>query len=354
MKRTISYLVSFCFVALGILAEPEAVLTLPPPDMALSAPLMGALAARESQREFSSEALSVQQISDLMWAAGGITRPDGRRTAGSARNYQSISIYAALEQGIYFYNAVSNRLELVVAGDHRALTGTQSFVTNAPLNILYVCNVGKILVVNPHAHSFYKGVEAGHMGQNVYLYCAATGLHTVIRAAINHGPLEEVMGFSAGEGKEIVLAQTVGKPPPAPKTLIAYFSWSGNTKKVAQEKAKELDADLYEIVPEVAYPSNYESCLKRAGDEIQRRFRPNLKGEIPSLEGYATIIIATPNWWGTIPPPVASYLGKNDLRGKKTEILVTYGSRGIQNCVADAEAIVGFPFSETNSVAGAR
>ena len=101
-------------------------------------PLMQALKERKSTREFSPSQLPLQVLSDMLWAADGINRPaSGYRTAPSAMNLQEIDIYVARKDGLYLYDASGNILKPILAGDIRALTGRQPFVSEAPLNLIF-------------------------------------------------------------------------------------------------------------------------------------------------------------------------------------------------------------------------
>ncbi|MDR3012031.1 MAG: nitroreductase family protein, partial [Chitinispirillales bacterium] len=115
------------------------------PDMTRSATLMDALLLRASVREYSDRMLTDQDLSDLLWAANGINRPDrGGRTAPSAVNAQDIDIYVLTAQGIYFYNAHRNLLEPIAAGDFRAqIYPQQAFVATAPVNLMLVSDLSR-------------------------------------------------------------------------------------------------------------------------------------------------------------------------------------------------------------------
>jgi SagB-type dehydrogenase family enzyme len=177
-------------------------------------PLMQALNARKSGREFSTEKLSPQALSNLLWAAYGVNRPDGRRTAPSANNRQTIDIYAVLAEAVYLYNAKEHRLDLVVPGDLRAATGSQPFVAQAPLNLVYVADYAKMAETPDTTRTLYSAAETGSIGQNVYLYCASEGLSTVIRAMVNRDELAKTLRLRPEQ--KIMLSQTVGYPSRTP------------------------------------------------------------------------------------------------------------------------------------------
>ncbi len=174
-------------------------------------PLMTALSRRQSSRSFSARALPGRILSNLLWAADGINRPDaGKRTAPSAMNKQEIDIYVAMEEGLYIYNARDHALDLVVAKDIRGLTGKQAFVKNAALDIVYVADMNRVASGDREEKLLYAGADTGFIGQNVYLYCASEGLSTVIRAYIDKEALGKAMKLKSNQ--MIILSQTVGYP----------------------------------------------------------------------------------------------------------------------------------------------
>ena len=105
------------------------------PDKNRGSSIMKALSDRHSDREYAAKELSLQDLSDLLWAANGINRPDGKRTAPSALNKQDIDIYVIMKEGAYLYDAKANSLQPIAKGDHRAaVAGSQDFVKSAPGN----------------------------------------------------------------------------------------------------------------------------------------------------------------------------------------------------------------------------
>lgn len=186
-------------------------LALPEPDRAGGMPLMQAIAKRQSLREFRTDPLPLQTLSDLLWAAFGINRPEpGGRTAPSALNAQEIDVYAALPEGLYLYEPAPHRLRLVVATDVRRVTGYQDFVDEAPLDLVLVADHSRMKMVPASKRESYASVAAGAITQNVYLYCASAGLATVTRAWIDRGALSAAMGLEPDQ--QVILSQTVGMP----------------------------------------------------------------------------------------------------------------------------------------------
>jgi len=211
--RTIIYFILALLVALPvlILADEVKPVKLPDPRTDGGKALMQALKERKSAREFSPKELPMDVMSDMLWAADGINRPDsGRRTAPSASNVQEIDIYVAKADGLYLYDAAANTLTQVLPDDIRALTGTQAFVKNAPVNLIYVADLSKMSKMSDEDKTFYSAADTGFISENVYLYCASAGLNTVVRALIDKAALAKAMKLR--QDQKIILAQTVGYP----------------------------------------------------------------------------------------------------------------------------------------------
>ncbi len=185
-------------------------ISLPKPQMTGGKPLRNALAERRSTRDFTEEKLSPQMLSDLLWAADGINRPDGRRTAPSAHNAQEVDIYVATPEGAYLYDAKAHTLVPVASGDLRAATGKQEFVGKAALNLVYVADFTRLGDAPEQEKIAYSAASTGFIGQNVYLFCASEGLGAVIRAWVDRPALAKALKLRPEQ--RIVLAQTVGYP----------------------------------------------------------------------------------------------------------------------------------------------
>ncbi|MFC1608419.1 SagB/ThcOx family dehydrogenase, partial [Candidatus Latescibacterota bacterium] len=184
--KTISLLTVLVIFTCPVLAQDLKPIKLPAPQTTGGMPLMDALKNRHTSRSFSTKELSPQVMSNLLWAAFGINREDGRRTAPSAVNWQTLDVYVATANGMYRHDPVNNVLEPVVAKDLRALTGKQPFVKDAPVNLVYVANYDRIKGDMPEAQKERIGsLDSGYIGQNVYLYCASEGLETVVRGLID-------------------------------------------------------------------------------------------------------------------------------------------------------------------------
>lgn len=161
-------------------------------------------------REFRTEDLSLQDLSNLLWAAFGLNRPDGHRTAPSARNWQEIDVYAALPSGLYLYEPKAHVLRQVLVDDIRAATGMQDFVGGAPLNLIYVADLVRMDATDRTEQRFYSAIDSGFLCQNVYLFCASEGLATVVRGLVDREALAKVIRLRPEQ--RVIVAQTVGYP----------------------------------------------------------------------------------------------------------------------------------------------
>ena len=184
---------------------------LPAPEIGDGLGLMQALSARQSCRDFLPEPLSLSVIGNLLWAAGGVNRPDvGGRTVPSAMNAKEIDLYVAMTDGLYLYEPRAHLLQLVVAKDVRRATGYQDFIDNAPLDLIYVTDHSRMSLIPVSKRSIYASICAGSMAQNVSLYCAAAGLASVVRAWFDRGILAQAMCLN--QDRQILITQTVGHP----------------------------------------------------------------------------------------------------------------------------------------------
>jgi SagB-type dehydrogenase family enzyme len=203
MKKVIILLVSILFVA-QLWAQD---IKLPEPQKTGGMPIMEALNLRKTDRDFSPKELDNQLLSNLLWAANGVNRPDGRRTAPSARNMQQIDIYLYLSTGVYLYMPKENMLRMVVTGDHRKEAAKQEFAQKAPLTMVFVANYDR-MDCDEECRTFYGATDCGNVSQNVYLFCASEKLHTVALGMIDREAIIKLLKIN---GKPI-LGQPVGFP----------------------------------------------------------------------------------------------------------------------------------------------
>jgi len=185
------------------------------PDKTGGKPLMQALNERQTIRSFTKDSLSQQQLSDLLWAGWGINRADQKkRTAPSSRNMQEIDVYVALPLGLYLYVAESNLLKQINKKDLRKLTGSQPFVAEAALNIVYVADMGKLGKKEgdeiTDSDLLSSWANAAFIAQNIYLYCASANLGCVVRGMVPDVQLAPEMELRSNQ--KIIFAHTVGVP----------------------------------------------------------------------------------------------------------------------------------------------
>jgi len=186
------------------------VICLPPPQRSGGIPLMDALSQRRSTRDFVPDALPVSLLSSLLWAAYGLNRTDGGRTAPSALNAQEMDVFVALPAAAYRYDAAAHELRLVAASDLRRITGYQDFVDEAPLDLVYVADHARMGLVPVGQRESYASAAAGAISQNVYLFAAGSGLATVVRAWIDRGAISDALGLT--HDQQVLFSQTVGYP----------------------------------------------------------------------------------------------------------------------------------------------
>jgi SagB-type dehydrogenase family enzyme len=204
---TLFLLLAFTVVSFGQKLEE---VKLPKPQTDGGKPLMQALKARKSTRVFSKKKLSPQVLSNLLWATFGVNRSDGKRTAPSAKNWQEIDIYVALEEGVYLYDAQANTLKPVLAKDVRGTVGRQSFTQDAPVNLIFVADFDRMGRTETAYKNFYSATDTGFISQNVYLFCASEGLATVVLGYVNRAELTKLLDLKSAQ--KIILAQPVGYP----------------------------------------------------------------------------------------------------------------------------------------------
>jgi len=185
---------------------------LPPPQKTGGMPMMEAFNNRKTQRNFSERELSQQQLSNLLWAASGVNREDGRMTAPTASNNQQIVIFVGLKNAVYQYLPQTHELKLHLEGDHRAVFGRQAFMATAPVVLGFVSDWDKMARYGSNKESKMKfsHTDAGNVSQNVYLFCASEGLATVAIGAYDAQLFSETLKLSSNYYP--VLNQPVGFP----------------------------------------------------------------------------------------------------------------------------------------------
>ena len=187
------------------------VIKLPDPVKTGGMPLTEALDARQSQRAYSDKEFTPQVLSDLLWAANGVNRPDGRRTAPTARNRGEIDVYALTKDGAFLFSPAGHTLTQVNTNDLRAVSGFQAFAHNAPVVLVMVVNrVKQGSGAGDKMSDRFAAMDAGYVSQNIYLYAAANKMSSVALGTFNPAALKSSLNL--GENDEALLAQPVGYP----------------------------------------------------------------------------------------------------------------------------------------------
>ncbi len=207
----------------GQAQEPQTI-KLNEPNKTRGLPVMEALSVRASVRDWSDKELSLQDLSDLLWAANGINRPDGKKTASSAMNAQDVDIYVFMKNGVYLYDAAAQALKPLLAGDHRSEImmmrpggpgpkpgekpqapppgakpgpgGPGGPQTPAPVQLILVSDISRFRMGETPLKLEWAAIDTGLVSQNISLFCAATGLGTRPRAAIDKARIKELLKLS--------------------------------------------------------------------------------------------------------------------------------------------------------------
>jgi nitroreductase len=193
--RLILVILGFISLTTQGFMEARESITLNAPSIDRGLPVMQALSLRASVSEFDSKELELQDLSDLVWAAYGINRPEsGKRTAPTAYNTQDIDLYIVIKEGIYIYDALHNKLNLIVDGDHRAkVAHVQASYANAPVFLVMVSDQFRFEYGDDQQKRDWGAMSAGIISQNISIFCAGTDLVTRPRATMDHEALSELL-----------------------------------------------------------------------------------------------------------------------------------------------------------------
>ena len=205
-----SLVVITCF-ALSAVAQESKPIPLPAPKLDTSKSLAQALKDRKTTRETATQNLPEQTLSNVLWAAWGINRPDsGRRTAPSALNRQEIDLYVATDKGIFIYDPKGNALVPVASGDFRQQTYTQAPWKDAPVHLVFVADLAKMGDAEENIKMLLAAMDTGFIAENIYLYGASEGLPTGYRVSLDKPALSKTMKLRPDQ--RILGAQSVGLP----------------------------------------------------------------------------------------------------------------------------------------------
>jgi SagB-type dehydrogenase family enzyme len=206
-----SLLISFMIIlSFASFAQNTGDIQLPEARKSGGKPILDALNERRTIREFAEKEFSLQEISDLLWAAYGVNRTDEkRRTAPSARNVQEFDIYVLLKDAAYRYDAFENKLAFVTEENLIPIAGMQDFVATAPLILVFVADFSKYSdKMDEQTRNIYAGIDCGYISQNVYLFASSENLATVVLGSVHKDKLKDALKLN--ENQKVILAQPVG------------------------------------------------------------------------------------------------------------------------------------------------
>ena len=192
--RSVATIGLICCMVLPVLAKPD--ISLPPPETTGGIPLMQAITARATNRSFSHKALTPQVLSNMLYAAFGVSHED-KHTIPTALNKKDLKVFVIKSDGAYLYKPTENALELITSDDLRPLLAKQSFVLEAPVTLVYA-----------GSNERWVPLHAGSAYQNVGLYAASVGLNNVVRGSFDEKGLAKELKLKRNES--VVISQTVG------------------------------------------------------------------------------------------------------------------------------------------------
>ena len=166
------------------------------PDTERGLNVMQSLSLRESARTFDSAPVSLQDVSDLLWAANGVNRPqNGKRTAPSAINAQDIDVYLFDSNGVYLYNAKDHKLDLVLPQDSRSVISNQDKDPFPAVILLLVSDLSRFQRGDDSVKAVWAAMDAGIVSQNVLIFCASNNMAARPRAIMNKEKIRELLKF---------------------------------------------------------------------------------------------------------------------------------------------------------------
>jgi SagB-type dehydrogenase family enzyme len=200
MKKIIIY-IYFTFLAGSLFAQEIKTIVLNPPDLKRGLPVMEALSLRASADDFSSKKLSMQDLSDLLWAANGFNRREiGKRTAPSAMNAQDIDVYVIDEVGIYLYDATKHVLNTITNGDYRGMAADRQVdFAKASVILLLVSDISRFKTGDDAMKLSWAAMDAGIVSQNIAVICAGLGLKTRPRVSMDQKKLREILQLKGSQ-----------------------------------------------------------------------------------------------------------------------------------------------------------
>ena len=211
MKKIVVTLLAVVLMSSAVFAED---ISLPKPEKSGGIGVVDAVAARQSARDFVDADITLQQLSNLLWVAGGVNREDGRLTYATAMNTQDMIIFAFTSKAVYRYNPQGHTVTLIADGDYRKLTGGQAFVAKAAVDLLYIQDTERWPSGGRATASEILNCGFAHAGlsmQNVYLYAASLGWGARTRMNFDREELTKLLGLT--DKHNFTLMQCFGPKP---------------------------------------------------------------------------------------------------------------------------------------------
>ena len=211
MKKVLCMLLVVAAFCPAVFAEDIA---LPEPEKSGGIGVVDAVAGRQSARDFVDTEITMQQLSNLLWIAGGVNRDDGRLTYATAMNTQDMVIYAFTSKAVYKYNPQNHSVSVIAEGDHRKLTGGQPFVAKAAVDLLYIQDTEKWPESRRGDSAVILNCGFAHAGlsmQNVYLYAASLGWGARTRMNFDREGLTKLLDLT--DKHNFTLMQCFGPKP---------------------------------------------------------------------------------------------------------------------------------------------
>ncbi len=209
-KRICGILLAVIFSVCAASTQVIETVNLPGPQESGGLPLYEALNLRQTIRNYTSKEPDMQTLSNILWAAYGVNREDGKRTVPAARNWYEFDIYVVTAKGWYIYEPIAHRLDKMSSDDLREYAGRQDFVHTAPVTFIYVADYDRMDNATNEIKDFYSAVNLGYISQNVYLSCASEGMGTCVLGQVDRDKIREV--FNLRSGQRVVLSQCMGYP----------------------------------------------------------------------------------------------------------------------------------------------
>lgn len=211
MKKIILSLMLMC--ALSVRANAENI-RLPEPEKSGGMSLLEALTLRRTEREFGDKDFNVQELSNLLYSAGGVNRPEGKLVYPVGMGVQDTKIYVIMREGVYEYNPQAHSLEQIDYGDHRAECNSHNdFIGSASVNLVYVHDLDAWHDVKvPKEAAMQMGMyHSGAIMQNVYLFAASQNWNSCVQGSFDDAKLRELLKLK--DSQTITLIQSVGVRP---------------------------------------------------------------------------------------------------------------------------------------------